>query len=204
MCRVTNFFLIVLITGILFETSCQEVETVSGQEHTPGECADHIDNDDNGAVDCEQKSCQNYRFCELFLGTADGDADSDSDSDIEIDTETSAAPDTDADGDSDTIPDEEPDTSPEGSCSDKADCQGQDPKLDCCNNTCVNLKRDKHNCGACNQDCKKSRKGTMCLAGRCRCGGAQGETCQGTMFDSCCEIQGMVSIYSCTPDFYCR
>jgi hypothetical protein len=56
-------------------------DTGSGTEWTSDECQDMVDNDADGATDCDDPDCQSFDFC---LGEGDGGADGDADGDTDI------------------------------------------------------------------------------------------------------------------------
>jgi len=74
-------------------------------------------------------------------------------------------------------------TSSDANAFDAASCTSQG--LMACNDTCVNVQNDPHNCGSCNAPC--SGGATMCLNGACvppTCNPACGAGLQ------CCQIFG--------------
>ena len=70
-------------------------------ENTEETCADGIDNDGDGLVDCQEEECQLFRVCQAGSGGGDGDADGDVDTDADGDVDTDADGDADSDADLD-------------------------------------------------------------------------------------------------------
>jgi len=95
------FVLLSIFTILLL--SCNYSSTEDSDENTIDLCRDGIDNDEDGATDCNDPECRKFNFCQNDASTADGgsstdsdgdsDTDSDSDSDVDADTDADADPD---------------------------------------------------------------------------------------------------------------
>ena len=68
--------LIVLLTGCL--------KAKEGLD--PSQCHDHLDNDSNGLMDCDEALCASMSSCRNSESDADADGDADGDADADVDT----------------------------------------------------------------------------------------------------------------------
>lgn len=73
-------------------------------------------------------------------------------------------------------------------------CRADSQAPDCCHDTCVNLDRDPHHCGACGHSCAETER---CWNGVCVCGDVCHNACQFTDIQSAidaAELEGTVRV----------
>ena len=101
--RTTATFCLILTISVNNCASSEDDEAIS--ENSTTTCRDTVDNDLDGAIDCEDPDCSLFDFCTLVdpgaNGDTDADADSDADNDADADTDADSDSDTDTDSDSD-------------------------------------------------------------------------------------------------------
>jgi len=109
---------------------CDDDGTTPATEDYSAACQDGVDNDNDGAIDCDDDECANFVFCRDADGDGDGDTDGDTDGDGDTDTDT----DTDVDGDGDADGDGDTDTDADtDGCGSDDEC---DDGVDCTHDTC--------------------------------------------------------------------
>ncbi len=87
-CAIRFFLLVSIVMSYLFLLSCGDIGSKGvKREVTAGECSDGKDNDGNGKIDCEDKNCTTYVFCDDTDSTTGTTSDSTTGSDSDSNTD---------------------------------------------------------------------------------------------------------------------